>query len=127
MKKTNKILILLSFIALLSCKHKTNEFFLTCDRTIKKENVKVKMEVIASLPIAYVFDGTKEFNIPAGYGENEWYIIYKDSLHAYFRHFKTNRNDRHIYKFNIHCLNGKYFVDIDIKGVNTLKETLELK
>lgn len=108
-----------------SCKN--NKLNLSFDEKFKKEDIQVKMEVLASIPETLVYNGERKFKIPNGYGENEWYFNYKDSLNGYLRHIKTNRNEKHNYFFYFYYKNGKYFVDVDIEGANPLKKTIELK
>ena len=74
-----------------------------------------------------IYTWQKKYNIPNGYGENEWCFTYKDSLQGYSRHIKTNRNDKHIYVFYFYREADKYFVDVNIKGVSPLQEKIELK
>ena len=110
-----------------SCNNKSNQLKLNFDTSINKHDVKIKMEVLASVLITEIYNGEKEFNIPDGYGENEWHFYYRDTLQGYLRYIKTNLNDKHIYKFNFYNENGKYFVDVDIQGFNPVKEKIELK
>jgi hypothetical protein len=51
----------------------------------------------------------------------------KVSLYGYFRHIKTNRNDKHNYFYNFYSKDGKYYVDINISGTSYLKQIIELK
>lgn len=90
-------------------------------------DVSIKMEVLASIPMTQIYTGQNKFDIPNGYGENEWYFTYKDSLQGYLRHIKTNRNDNHIYLFHFYKKADKYFVDVNIKGVSPLQKKIELK
>ncbi|MDR2206207.1 MAG: hypothetical protein LBE36_08655 [Flavobacteriaceae bacterium] len=62
------------------------------------------MEVLPTIEKTIIYDGTIKNDIPNGYGENDWYVTYEDSLKGYFRHIKTNRNDNHKYLFRA-CLN----------------------
>ena len=108
-----------SFILLSACYQQNNQLKLSFDNTIQKQDVKIRMEVLGSVPMTTIYNGQKQFDIPNGYGENEWYFTYKDSLKGYLRFIKTNRNDRHTYKFSFREENGNYFVDVDIKGIIT--------
>lgn len=121
------ILYYLSVMIFCSCNNKSNKLKLNFDSSINKHDVKIKMEVLASVPITEIYNGEKQFNIPDGYGENEWYLYYRDTLQGYIRYIKTNQNDKHTYKFNFYNQDGKYFVDIDIKGYNPVKYKIELK
>ena len=113
-------------IFLSACNYKANQLNLRFDRAILKQDVRIRMQVLASVPITEIYDGKSQFTIPDGYGENEWFFTYEDSLQGYFRHMKTNRNDQHRYNFTFHQVNGKFFVDIDIKGISPLSERVEL-
>ena len=110
-----------------SCSNKGNKLKVSFSNGIDKADVRIKMEVLASVPITDIYDGQKEFDIPNGYGENEWYFTYKDTLQGYSRHIKTNRNDKHNYVFSFYKENEKCFVDIKIEGISPLQENIELK
>ncbi len=61
--------------------------------------------------------------IPNEYGENDWIIIYKNQKICKFRHFKTNRNDKHLYIFTLRADSTNIFCDISISGKNNMKLT----
>lgn len=105
-----------SLMLFIACTPKKNQLQLSFDNTIHKQDVKINMEVLGSIPMTTIYNGERQFDIPNGYGENEWYFTYKDSLKGYLRFIKTNRNDKHTYRFSFHEENGQYFVDVDIKG-----------
>lgn len=71
-----------------------------------------------------IFDENLTYDIPNEYGENDWHFNYKDSLYGYFRHFKTNRNDNHYYKFHFFQKGNKIFAAIEIKGVSKELKTI---
>ncbi|TFF34831.1 hypothetical protein [Mucilaginibacter psychrotolerans] len=121
-------LSLLSSLLLNACGG-TNALDIRFGKGVNKSDVKIKMEVLgdAEIPLTQIYTGEKEFKIPNGYGENEWYFTYKDSLKGYFRHFKTNANNTHTYRFSIRKANNHYYVDADIIGVNDLKKSVQLK
>jgi len=121
------ILSLITCILFNSCLNKKNSIEINFSNEIDKENVVIKMEVLASIPIKEIYKEQKKFDIPNGYGENEWYFTYNDTLQGYSRHIKTNRNDKHTYVFNFYREAEKYFVDVNIKGVSPLQEKIELK
>jgi len=121
------ILSLITCILFNSCLNKKNSIEINFSNEINKADVSIKMEVLASIPITEIYTWQKKYNIPNGYGENEWYFTYKDSLQGYSRHIKTNRNDKHIYVFYFYREADKYFVDVNIKGVSPLQEKIELK
>ena len=84
------------------------------------------MEALGSnTPKVLVYDGHKQYEIPNEYGENEWYFNYKDSVYAYFRHIKTNRNDGHNYSYNFIKSDGKIQVEINIDGVSEIKKVID--
>ncbi len=109
-----------------SCLNKKNTLKISFSGEIDRADLRIKMEVLVSIPVTQIYNGQKEFDIPNGYGENEWYFTYKDTLSAYTRHIKTNLNDKHTYQFNFYKEKGKVFVDIDIQGISPLKEKIEL-
>jgi hypothetical protein len=121
------ILYFISLMLFSACNQKSNQLKLSFDNTINKKDVKIKMEILGSVPVTEIYNGEKKSDVPDGYGENEWYFTYRDSLKAYLRYIKTNRNDKHNYKFAFHEENRKYFVDIDIEGIDPLNTRIELK
>lgn len=64
--------------------------------------------------------------IPNEYGENDWVIIYKNKKICKFRHFKTNRNDKHVYFFTLYSDSSNIYCDVYIKGMNELKKNIQL-
>jgi hypothetical protein len=72
-----------------------------------------------------VYNGINRFQIPNGYGENDWRIYLSDSLLAKFRHIKTNRNNGHEYHFFVFQYAGKWFVDVDIRGTDAVQRRIE--
>ena len=121
--------IFLSIMCMLfnSCMSRKNSIEISLSDEIQKMDVSIKMEVLASIPMTQIYTGQNKFDIPNGYGENEWYFTYKDSLKGYLRHFKTNRNDNHIYLFQFYKKADKYFVDVNINGASPLQQEIELK
>ncbi len=61
--------------------------------------------------------------IPNEYGENDWIIIYKNEKIGKFRHFKTNRNNKHSYFFTLHSDSSNVFGDICISGRDNMAQT----
>lgn len=123
MKKINQLL-LCTFIFLSSCSKKNNLELIFAD-SLNKKDFKIEMEVLGSNTAKKViFDGKKEYNILKEYGENEWYFTYKDSLYAYFRHFKSNRNDCHNYKYLFSKKNNTISVEIAIDGISKVKRNI---
>ena len=118
------ILVFLTFTAFSSCK-KRNSLDLKFSETLDKLNFKIEMEVLGSdFSKVLIYDGNKQYTIQNGYGENEWYFNYKDSLFAYFRHIKTNRNDSHNYNYNFIEKNGKIQVEVQIDGVSKMNKII---
>jgi hypothetical protein len=108
---------------------RTNSLDLNFGNGIISRDVKIKMEVLGDeeIPLTQIYGGNRKFNIPNGYRENEWYFVYQDTLKGYFRHFKTNQNNTHGYKFAFRKEKNNYYVDADIAGTNDLKTTIQLK
>jgi hypothetical protein len=64
-------------------------------------------------------------DIPNEYGENDWIIVYKGQQQCKFRHFKTNRRYTHKYKFVFYEKQDTLYCDINIRGKNSIKNTLQ--
>ena len=64
--------------------------------------------------------------IPNEYGENDWLIIYKNEKICMFRHFKTNRNDKHLYFFTLYSDSSNIYCDVYIRGMNEVKKNIQL-
>ena len=90
-------------------------------------DIEVRMEVLGSCPMTEIYKHERESSIPNGYGENEWYFIYQDSMQGYMRHVKINRNDKHDYSFLFHAEDEKILVDVTITGASPIKQQIELK
>jgi len=124
MKKITQLVFLL-FITLFSC-GKRNSLELKFSEPLNKLDFKIEMEALGSnTPKALIYYGNKEYKIPNEYGENEWYFNYKDSIYAYFRHIKTNRNDSHTYNYNFIKRNGKIQVEINIDGISKINSVVD--
>lgn len=124
MNKINKLFFFL-FITLFSC-GKKNCMELKFSEPLNKLDFKIEMVALGSeTPKALIFDGVKDYKIPNEYGENEWYFCYKDSIYAYFRHIKTNRNDGHNYNYNFVKRNGKIQIEINIDGVSEVNKVVD--
>lgn len=115
-----------SFLVLFYSCRMGNELKIDFEPGINESIVKVKMEVLASYSMTTIYNGSRQFKIPNGYGENDWYFIYNDTLQGYLRHFKTNRNDNHYYYFRFYSKSSKILVDVEIKGDSPLKKTILL-
>ena len=109
------------------CTNKNNRINVSFSNAINSKKVIIKMEVLASIPIVEIYNGQQQFEVPNGYGENEWYFTYDDSLSGYLRHIKTNRNHKHNYYFNFYKVNNKFFVAIKIEGISDVVTKIELK
>lgn len=125
MHLTRAVLHALLGVFFIAC-NKSNNFKLNINKGIENHDIKIKMKVLGSIPITQIYEGKNQFTIPNGYGENEWYFFYTDSLQGYLRHIKTNQNDQYSYEFSFFKANGKYFVDVNIKGNEPIKKRIEL-
>ena len=121
------IIICILSVILFTIYSDQNRLDLTFGDGIRKQDIRVRMEVLGSVKMTEIYNGSKEFDIPNGYGENEWHFSYSDSLQGYIRHFKTNRKEKHDYNFSFFKENEQYFVGVNIEGDQTLKDTIELK
>jgi hypothetical protein len=98
--KFSKLLLLKTILFLYACTNK-NEMELDFSNPLKKEDFKIEIQILGSdVNRKVIYDGNIIYDIPNEYGENEWHFNYKDSLYGYFRHFKSNRNDKHNYTFH---------------------------
>ena len=126
MKKI-KYTLLISILLIMGCSRE-NSIELSCLPPLYKKDFKIELQVLGSNKSKIkIFDGNTQREVMSGYGENDWNISYRDSLFANFRHIITNRNDRHIYKFNFYVKNSIVFADINIQGVSSVHKTLIFK
>lgn len=124
--KLRFILILSVIMHMMACNRSGNKLVVKVSSPLNSADINISMEVLASVPKTVVFDGMEKRKIPDGYGENEWFFTYKDTLHAYLRHIKINRNDKHIYRFTFYQEDGKYFLKANIEGDSPLQKVIEL-
>ncbi len=73
-----------------------------------------------------IFHGGTKQSIPKGYGENDWYLSYNDSLFTVFRHFKTNNWHDHDYHFHFYKSDDKTLCDVNIAGPDPLNQTIAI-
>ena len=119
-----KFLFLLLFVFFFSC-GKKNSLELNFSEQLKDVDFKIEMRALGSnIPKKVIYDGSKKYEIPFEYGENEWYFSYKDSVYAYFRHIKTNRNDGHNYNYNFIKEGDRIKVEIIILGVSKVNRSV---
>jgi hypothetical protein len=85
------------------------------------------MEVLGSIKKEIIYNGENFFEVPDGYGENEWYFSYRDTLTGYLRHIKTNRNDHNHYMFQFYEKEGECFVKVNIAGSSSLEKVIKLE
>lgn len=72
------------------------------------------------------YKGKKVEDLPNKYGENDFLIIYADSLYCSFRHYKLNRRKQHDYHFNFKTKNNIMYVTVAINGAFKLNFTKEM-
>lgn len=122
--KISKIILLLTSLFLFACTNK-NEIELDFSKPLQKEDFKIEIQILGSdVNRKVIFDGNLTYDIPNEYGENDWRFNYKDSLYGYFRHFKTNRNDKHNYRFHFFQKGNNIFAAIEINGVSNELKTI---
>lgn len=122
--KFSKLLLLKTILFLYACTNK-NEMELDFSNPLKKEDFKIEIQILGSdVNRKVIYDGNIIYDIPNEYGENEWHFNYKDSLYGYFRHFKSNRNDKHNYTFHFFQKENNVFAEIKINGVSNELKTI---
>lgn len=122
--KISKGLLLTTTLFLFACTSE-NKLELDFSNPLKKEDFKIEIQILGSdVNRKVVYDGDRTYDIPNEYGENDWHFNYKDSLYGYFRHFKSNRNDKHNYKFHFFKRENNVFVEIKINGVSNELKTI---
>jgi hypothetical protein len=117
-----KYIAIIGLLLLASCKDQ-NRFTLDLSDSFSKDDFTILLET-PSVDTIYA-NGTV-YPIPDKYGENDWIILYKDSLSGKFRHFKTNRNDRHSYLFQIFRAKDSVLCLVNIEGVSELKRKVAM-
>lgn len=117
-----KYIAIIGLLVLGSCKGQ-NKFTLDLSDSFDKEDFTILLKTPSSDTI--YANGT-EYPIPDEYGENDWTILYKDSLAGKFRHFKTNRNDRHSYLFQIFRGKDSVLCIVKIEGASELKRKVDM-
>lgn len=122
--KISKLLLLTTTLFLFACTSK-NEMELDFSNPLKKEDFEIEIQILGSdVNRKVIYDGNVIYDVPNEYGENDWHFNYKDSLYAYFRHFKSNRNDKHNYTFRFFQKENNVFAEIQIDGVSNELRTI---
>lgn len=122
--KLIKGIILISFFSFFGCK-KQNELIINSTPPLQNADFKIEMHILgSSKPKTKIFDGKMKYEVLNGYGENDWLFNYKDSLYASFRHFKTNRNDKHKYNINFFTKNDVIYANVSVNGVSSLNKVI---
>ena len=114
----NKYLYFIIVLLFIGCKSDRNSLVLECDDTLLNNNIDIYLKIPPDYPLTKVYSDNKYLKIPNGYGENDWIVVYGDSLAISFRHFKTNKNSTHNYCFNIDIDSAGLFCNVDISGKN---------
>lgn len=103
-----------------------NKINLKFEKSLKQKDFKIIIKIWETTDSMYILKDDLINKIPEGYGENDWTIVYKDSLRCNFRHFKTNRTNDHFYKFRFFKQTNRIFCDVKIKGKNEIVSKIEL-
>lgn len=105
---------------LISCNQ--NEVRVLTGSDLNHNEVRIELNVLsADISNQVIYKNGVAGKVPNEYGENDWKIFYKDSLYFKFRHFKTNRNNNHVYIFIIDKLNNEELVStVKIKGKDSI-------
>jgi hypothetical protein len=95
-----------------------NSLEITASSDINIQNVKVELSIWGSDVVdKEIFKNNTTSRIPEEYGENDWYLSYKNN-HGAFRHFKTNNRADHDYDFHFYRENDIIKCRIEIDGHN---------
>jgi hypothetical protein len=95
---------------------------------IELEELRLSISISATkFKNVIIFDGTSEYRIPKGYGENDWTIIYDERPMGSFRHFKTNNWHDHHYIFRFYRDEGSINCEVSIEGPDKDKAILTLE
>lgn len=122
--KISKAILLINTLFLFACTSE-NKLELDFSNLLKKEDFKIEIQILGSdVNRKVIYDGNITYDIPNEYGENDWHFNYKDRLYGYFRHFKSNRNDKHNYTFHFFKKENNIFVEIKINGVSNELKTI---
>ncbi len=119
------LLMLITMFLLSSCVHR-NELGLKFNNVDSSD---IEIYLSAGLPFSTFEKATCIYKngtintIPNEYGENDWIIVYKNAKICKFRHFKTNRNDKHSYFLTLHSDSSNIFCDVCIRGKNDMEQT----
>lgn len=126
--KYRLLLILITMFLMCSCIQRNN-LSLKFDNINSKD---IEIYLSAGVPFSTLEQATCIYkngiinNIPNEYGENDWIIIYKNNSRCMFRHFKTNRNNKHSYFFTLYSDSSNIYCDVYIRGKNRMKQTIQL-
>jgi hypothetical protein len=95
-----------------------NSLEVTTSTDLNIQDIKIELSIWGSDVVDRVMyeNGSIEI-IPEEYGENDWYLSYKNK-HTSFRHFKTNNRADHDYDFHFFEENDTVKCKINIDGHN---------
>ncbi len=95
-----------------------NTFKVTASKDINIQDVKIELSIWGTDIVDKVmFENGSSETIPEEYGENDWYLSYKNK-HTAFRHFKTNNRADHNYNFHFYEENDTIKCNVEIEGYN---------
>jgi len=106
---------------------KSNTLEVVVSENFNANDFKIELIIIYSTPLITVYENNKIRTIPDGYGENDFIVSYKDSLCARIRHFKTDEEEKHNYKFRFYEKKGDVCCLIEIIGLCDMKEFVKLE
>ena len=103
-----------------------NSLEVTTSKDLNIKNVKLELSIWGTDVLGRVmYQNGSAQTIPEEYGENDWYLSYKNK-HIAFRHFKTNNRADHDYKFYFYRENDTFKCKVDIEGHNPRSMILSL-
>ncbi len=95
-----------------------NSLDVTSSKDINIQNVKIELSVWGTSIVDQVmYQNGSSLTVPEEYGENDWYLSYKNKFIA-FRHFKTNKREDHNYKFHFFIEKDSIKCRVVIEGHN---------
>lgn len=95
-----------------------NSLEITTASDLNIQDVKIELSIGGSEVVdRVIYENKVVTTIPEEYGENDWFLSYKNN-HVTFRHFKTNNRADHDYVYHFYKENDTIKCKIEIEGHN---------
>lgn len=117
--------VIVIIIIIVSC-NKKNDFDIKFDKNLDSKDFKIEVENFYAFSKKVIYEKGLLYEIPDGYGENDWTLTYKDSVFCTFRHFKTRENVKHSYFFNFSLKEDKICCHVKIIGLDKFDDNIVL-